>query len=55
MKKNRQKTVDRSHHLGRLGAQQLACVRGGGIQGSGLAADNGVIQIQKEDGVIHAQ
>ena len=55
MKKNRQKTVDRSHHLGRLGEQQLAWVRGGGIQGTGHAADNGVISIQKEDGVIHLQ
>jgi hypothetical protein len=52
MKKNRQKTGDRSHSLG---AQQLASVRGGGIQGTGRAADNGVIHIQNEDGVIHAQ
>jgi hypothetical protein len=52
MKKNRQKTGDRSH---RLGAQQLAWVRGGGIQGSGLATDNGVIHGQKENGVIHMQ
>jgi hypothetical protein len=52
MKKNRQKTGDRSQ---RLDAQQLAWVRGGGIQGSGHAADNGVISVQKEDGVIHTQ
>jgi hypothetical protein len=52
MKKNRQKTGDRSH---RLGAQQLAWVRGGGIQGSGFAADNGVIHTQDDNGVIHGQ
>jgi hypothetical protein len=50
MKKNRQKTGDRSH---RLGAQQLAWVRGGGIQGSGFAADNSVISGQKDDAIIH--
>lgn len=55
MKKNRQKTGDRSHHLGRLDAQQLACVRGGGIQGSGHAADNGVIHMQNDNGVLHMQ
>jgi hypothetical protein len=52
MKKNRQKTGDRSH---RLGAQQLAWVRGGGIQGTGHAADNGVIHMQNDNGVIHSQ
>jgi len=58
MKKNRQKAGDRSHHLGhlsRLGAPQLACVRGGGIQGTGHAADNGVIHTQDDNGVIHSQ
>lgn len=49
MKKNRQKTGDRSH---RLGAQQLAWVRGGGIQGSGLAANHRDIDVQNENGVI---
>lgn len=52
MKKNRQKPGDRSH---RLGAQQLAWVRGGGIQGSGVAMDNGVIHMQNEGGVILTQ
>lgn len=52
MKKNRQKTGDRSH---RLGAQQLASVRGGGIQGSGLAAENGTIHVNKDNGVIHLE
>ena len=52
MKKNRQKTADRSHHLGRLGAQQLASVRGGGIQGTGHGA---VIHMQNDDGVLHGQ
>ena len=52
MKKNRQKTEDRSH---RLGAQQLAWVRGGGIQGSGLAANHSVIHGQEENGDIHMQ
>lgn len=52
MKKNRQQTGDRSH---RLSAQQLASVRGGGIQGSGLAANNAVIDAQKENGVIQGQ
>ena len=51
MKKNRQKTGDRSH---RLGAQQLASVHGGGIQGTGHAASNGVI-VQNDNGVIHMQ
>jgi hypothetical protein len=51
MKKNRQKAGDRSN---RLGAQQLSCVRGGGIQGTGHAADNGVIHTQDDNGVIHA-
>jgi hypothetical protein len=52
MKKNRQKTGDRSHSLT---ARDLASVRGGGIQGSGLASDHGVIPVQKENGVIHMQ
>ncbi len=50
MKKNRKKTGDRSH---RLDAQQLASVRGGGIQGSGHAVENGVIHLQHDNGVIH--
>lgn len=52
MKKNPQKAGHRSHSLG---AQQLAGVRGGGIQGSGHATNNAVIDVQKENGVIHTQ
>lgn len=38
-----------------LQAQDLASVRGGGIQGSGLVpADNGVIHME-DNGVIHMQ
>ena len=52
MKKNPRKAGDRSHSLG---AQQLASIRGGGIQGSGLAANNSVIDVQKDNGVIQRQ
>jgi len=52
MKKNHQKTGDQPRSVSRT---ELAWVRGGGIQGSGLAADNGVISIQKDNGVIHMQ
>lgn len=52
MKKKRQKAGDRSH---RLGTQQLASVRGGGIQGTGHATNNGVIPTQDDNGVIHMQ
>ena len=53
MKKNPRKASDRSHSLD---AQQLAWARGGGIQGSGLAKNNAVIDVQKEGGIIiHVQ
>jgi hypothetical protein len=52
MKKNRPKTGDRSHSLS---MKELASVRGGGIQGSGFAADDGVIRVPNDNGVIHME